>query len=285
MRAPPEAQAASPSARHGRHYSSRLSERVIFRNERRRGRRRARRAGACGDRPRPSVCSLAEPETRPARERLLLGARRAPAPRAPARPAGACSWGDPPGKAGRPTACRPPLSHGNRRRASPAQPPHDSRRRASSARPLSRPLPEHVPERSLASTRIPLEGDRGGSRAFFSRFWTLASKFRGVGRSRAVGPSVFPGHENSHSDCAGILPPQAPADLGISAQVSIFRRFPCTQAAPTTRPAPRRVAAGAIAAPLPPGGRRRAAAGGPSPQPPGGQSLLLRQPVGTCLLA
>ena len=158
-----------------------------------------------------------------------------------------------------------PLSHDSRRRASSAQPPHGSRRRASSARPLSRPLPEHVPEPPLASTRIPLEGDRGGSRAFFSRFWTLAPKFRGAGRSRAVGPSVFPGHENSHSACAGILPPQASADLGISTQVSIFRRFPCTQAAPITRPAPpsrrsrghRRAAAG--------GRRRRAATGGAEP--------------------
>lgn len=157
-----------------------------------------------------------------------------------------------------------PLSHDSRRRASSAQPPHGSRRRASSARPLSRPLPEHVPEPPLASTRIPLEGDRGGSRAFFSRFWTLAPKFRGAGRSRAVGPSVFPGHENSHSDCAGILPPQAPADLGISTQVSIFRRFPCTQDAPTTRPAPVASQPGPSPRHCPQGGRRRAAA------PPGG---------------
>lgn len=137
------------------------------------------------------------------------------------------------------------------------------RRRAPLVRLLGRPLPspERVPE-------VPggvHEGSAGGDRAHsFRVFGHLRRNSEALGAPARGGPGVSPGHENSPSGCAGILPPQAPADLGVSTQVSIFRRSPCTQTAPTARPAPPRRSQG---------GRRRRAAGG-------GQRLLLRRLVG-----
>lgn len=239
MRAPPEAQAASPSARHGRHYSSRLSERVIFRNERRQSRKRARRA---------SACFLARGE-HPPRE-------RPPDPQAPA-----------PGEIRREKrGARPHAGPPSRTTAADARPPRSPRTAAAGARPPRGPSAARSPS-TCRSPRWRLRGSRwrgieGGRAHSFRVFGHLRRNSEALGAPERSG--------RAFSQVTRIPTVTARAFCLLRPlQTSEFRRkcpffadFPARRpplppdpppVASQPGPSPRRCPQGAVAAPLPGG--------------------------------
>ena len=153
----------------------------------------------------------------------------------------------------------------SRTAAAGARPPRGPRTAAADARPPppSRPLPEHVPERPLAPTRVPLEGDEGGGRAHSFRVFGHLRR-----NSEALGAPERSGRAFSQVTRIPTVTARAFCLLR-PLQTSEFRRkcpffadFPARRpplppdpppVASQPGPSPRRCPQGAVAAPLPGG--------------------------------